>query len=147
MRENWDLLWTFEGQDREDGPAVHPPHAGAITHVTEQDGGHLWAELKQEKKTKKKHYNGLVAHITEAKRWDKQEQKTPETSVHVYISTSTKSTADWWMHLLQSRHFTRDFFKRGKKTTPDFRSHEFITKIKVYGWLCHFMTQVLKSNE
>lgn len=39
-------LLGFQSEDGEDGSAVHPPHARAVTHVAEQDGGHLRARLR-----------------------------------------------------------------------------------------------------
>lgn len=39
-------LLSLQGQDGEDGPAVHAPHAGTIAHKTEEDGGEFRAELK-----------------------------------------------------------------------------------------------------
>lgn len=51
LKEKQDLLWSLEGQDGEDGSAVHAPHAGTVAHIAEQDGCYLWAQLKQESRT------------------------------------------------------------------------------------------------
>lgn len=42
------LPGVFQRDDGEDGPAVHAPHAGAITHVVVVDGGTIRADLGEE---------------------------------------------------------------------------------------------------
>lgn len=39
IRTSADLLRGLQGQDGEDGPAVHAPHAGAIAHEAQKYGG------------------------------------------------------------------------------------------------------------
>lgn len=41
-----DSLCSLQGEDGEDGPSVHPPHARTVTHETQQDRADLRAELK-----------------------------------------------------------------------------------------------------
>lgn len=41
-------LFSLQGQDGEDRPAVHAPHAWTIAHKTQEDGGKLSADLKKE---------------------------------------------------------------------------------------------------
>lgn len=39
------LLGVFQGDDGYDGPSVHAPHAGAVTHEVVVDGGAVGADL------------------------------------------------------------------------------------------------------
>lgn len=41
------LPGVFQGDDGEDGPPVHAPHARAVTHVVVVDGGTIRADLSQ----------------------------------------------------------------------------------------------------
>lgn len=41
VTEKKELLWSLEGQDGEDGSAVHAAHAGTVAHEAQQDGCHL----------------------------------------------------------------------------------------------------------
>lgn len=41
LKEKRHLLGSLEGQDGEDGPAVHSSHAGTVTHEAQQDGRDL----------------------------------------------------------------------------------------------------------
>ena len=42
------LLWCFKGEDGQDRPAVHSPHAGTVAHEVQQESGYLRAQLKTE---------------------------------------------------------------------------------------------------
>lgn len=47
--EEWIyLLPVLQGDDDEDGPAIHSPHTAAVTHEVVQNGGELCADLEQE---------------------------------------------------------------------------------------------------
>lgn len=39
-------LCSLQGEDGEDGPSVHPPHARTVAHESQQDGADLRAQLK-----------------------------------------------------------------------------------------------------
>lgn len=41
----WSLPRVFQCDDGEDGPPVHVPHAGAVTHEIVVDGGALRVDL------------------------------------------------------------------------------------------------------
>lgn len=43
-------IWRFEGQDGEDRPTIHPPHAGAVTHEAQENSYNfrpkMWAVIR-----------------------------------------------------------------------------------------------------